>query len=78
MNARNYTRLINRLGGRWFFTTTMLLFLVHLMLTVFGPRWFYDNMNETQLGILLFMFLLSQMPWRKAPTVIHRLKSVHN
>lgn len=77
MNARNYTRLINRLGGRWFYIATLLLFLVHLVLTVVGPRWIHNNMDAAQLGILLFMFLLSQMPCHKAPTVIHRLKSVH-
>lgn len=77
MNIRNYTRLINRLGGSWFFAGTMVLFFVHLVLIVLGPQWFHDNMDATQLGILLFMFLLSQMPCHKAPTVIHRLKSVH-
>lgn len=77
MNTRNYTRLINRLGGRWFFIVTMLLFTVHLVLAGFGPRWFYDNIEDTQLGILLFVFLLSQVPCRKAPTIIHRLKSKH-
>lgn len=77
MNIRNHTRLINRLGGSWFFAGTMMLFFVHLVLIVLGPQWFHDNMNNTQLGIILFMFLLSQVPCPKSPIVIHRLKSRH-
>ncbi len=77
---RNYTRLINIVGGKPFFV--LLLFLMILpapflaLDLAIGANTKFDLITY-QFTCCVLVFVVSQMPWRKRKPVIHRLKSKH-
>lgn len=77
---RNYTRLINIVGGTPFFVLLLFLMVLPAPFLVLdlaiGTNTKFDLITY-QFTCAVLVFAISQIPWRKRKAVIHRLKSKH-